>query len=737
MLRQVMPVGLTRRPNWVFCFVAAVSLALRTMPAAADDATSLSVEDPRGAARQALAQGRFDEVLRLAPDAPGLVGAALEGKGDINAACAVYESDRASGALRAMAASLRAARCRARRGDVGGALAAYAEIGSSPLGADPRVLAEVAAFVDAAGLALPAAVLQAVDVPVTPFDVDRREALARALSVVHARGPSPQRDTALLRLQSELFNTEAGRRAPSAALDNLEAALPRARTLDAVHDSAALLALLKPLVNAHDFTPAGCEARLLMGKAERKLRRYAAAKSLLQHIVGGCVDDTKRRAQFLEARVALIGKQKGGVALGERFVADFPNDTLTDDMLLQLAEAKEAAGDEAGAQTTYRKLIERFADGDMVHEARFKLALALAAGGDTAGSQQVLDDAARLAGERVDVADRALYWRARLRAFPRLDELTPTSDATARAEASRALQKLALSRPASFYGHLARLMLRQQLSTTDLAAPAEKLRAQLRGGVHPAALARDGAFASVRAFVDGGYDDEAAMLLATLPITSPNGGLKAAAADDLIAVAVLLDRIGAPGAGHALLRSAGRALLPGQPGEHTLVAWSVGWPRAYPQAIHDAAAAQRVPAALLMAIAREESAFDADIVSWAGAIGLCQLMLPTAKDEAKALRLPPPTVDDLRAPELNALLGAAHIGRRLRGMKNPLFAIAAYNAGPGAVAQWRPRGPIDTFVERIPIEETRNYVKKVTGSWVTYSALDASADDVDFRVVLP
>jgi soluble lytic murein transglycosylase len=138
-----------------------------------------------------------------------------------------------------------------------------------------------------------------------------------------------------------------------------------------------------------------------------------------------------------------------------------------------------------------------------------------------------------------------------------------------------------------------------------------------------------------------------------------------------------------------------------------------------------------VPLPLLMGLAREESAFDAGVVSWAGAVGLCQLMPGTAADEARAQRLPPPATSDLVEPTLNARLGGAHLGRRLRGMSHPLLAIAAYNAGPGAVAKWLPPSgasvPLDLFVEQIPIEETRNYVKKVTGSWVTYTVLDGGA----------
>jgi soluble lytic murein transglycosylase len=354
---------------------------------------------------------------------------------------------------------------------------------------------------------------------------------------------------------------------------------------------------------------------------------------------------------------------------------------------------------------------------------------------EIASATQVLEDAARAAGERVDVLDRALYWQARLAVFPRLDVLTPTDAVAAKTDGTRQLVALATSRPASFYGHLARLLVTDTLGQraqldASFAMPT-KIRALATGAsVTPsAALDADPRVQLARAFVDGGYDDEALVLLSAVQPTADKP-------DDLVAVALLLNRAGAPGAGHALLRFRGRALMPGRPGEGTALAWSVNWPRAYEPAIVPAATSHAVPPALLFGIAREESAFDADVVSWAGAVGLCQLMPPTAKDEARDEGLPPPDVDSLREASLNARLGAAHIGRRLKGMRHPLLAIAAYNAGPGSVMQWSPRGPLDAWVEQIPVDETRGYVKKVTGSWVTYSMLDGSVDDVRFDLVL-
>jgi soluble lytic murein transglycosylase len=189
------------------------------------------------------------------------------------------------------------------------------------------------------------------------------------------------------------------------------------------------------------------------------------------------------------------------------------------------------------------------------------------------------------------------------------------------------------------------------------------------------------------------------------------------------------------------LRESGYALPAGKPESNDDLLWSLAYPMAHAQAIRPAAEEFRLPPSLLFGLAREESAFEAEVVSWAGAIGLCQLMPFTAKEEAERLRVALPSLDALRKPRLNARLGAAHLSRRM-SLGHPLLAIAAYNAGPGNVNKWRkayPNLPLDAFVESIPVEQTRNYVKKVTGSWVVYTWMnpEKASHRVEYTLDLP
>lgn len=143
---------------------------------------------------------------------------------------------------------------------------------------------------------------------------------------------------------------------------------------------------------------------------------------------------------------------------------------------------------------------------------------------------------------------------------------------------------------------------------------------------------------------------------------------------------------------------------------------------------HDARAKRE----LVLAIIREESAFRQSAVSNKGAGGLMQVMPGTAKHIGRSAGV---SIDPRMMstnPDYNVAVGSKYLAdqiERYRG--NAMLAAAAYNAGPQRVDEWLqrfgdPRGgvadPID-WIESIPFRETRDYVKKVIGSYVTYMTL--------------
>ncbi len=142
-----------------------------------------------------------------------------------------------------------------------------------------------------------------------------------------------------------------------------------------------------------------------------------------------------------------------------------------------------------------------------------------------------------------------------------------------------------------------------------------------------------------------------------------------------------------------------------------------------------AAREQGIDEELLYGIARQESRFIADIVSGAGAVGLMQLMPGTARWVAKQLALADYSPTRIADVQLNTQFGAFYFKYwQDRLGRLPALAAAAYNAGPSRAQSWRPQAaPLEgaIWVETIPFNETRDYVKRVLANTMLYTrALD-------------
>ncbi len=133
---------------------------------------------------------------------------------------------------------------------------------------------------------------------------------------------------------------------------------------------------------------------------------------------------------------------------------------------------------------------------------------------------------------------------------------------------------------------------------------------------------------------------------------------------------------------------------------------------------------QGIDPLLMTSLVKQESLFDPKARSWVGALGLAQLMPFTADWVARKV---PGPVRHLTDPFWNLKLGAYYLGFVQKQLDNrPVFAVAAYNAGPNAVKKWIAKNgseDVDVWVELIPYPETRHYVKKVYGNLWTYQML--------------
>jgi soluble lytic murein transglycosylase len=152
------------------------------------------------------------------------------------------------------------------------------------------------------------------------------------------------------------------------------------------------------------------------------------------------------------------------------------------------------------------------------------------------------------------------------------------------------------------------------------------------------------------------------------------------------------------------------------------------WP--WQPLVRDAARARGLDPTLVAAVIRQESNFTPTAVSPAGAVGLMQLMPDVGRSLWNALGAQhgdvPWSPALLRQPDVNVALGTRHLATALAQYPDLAYALAAYNAGGTPVARWRKRAGTsdpELFVERIPYDETRDYVRIVTRNAAFYGGL--------------
>jgi soluble lytic murein transglycosylase len=119
--------------------------------------------------------------------------------------------------------------------------------------------------------------------------------------------------------------------------------------------------------------------------------------------------------------------------------------------------------------------------------------------------------------------------------------------------------------------------------------------------------------------------------------------------------------------------------------------------------------------ALVFALIRQESFYDPNALSIAGARGLMQIMPPTGADIAQRTSTANYTLESLWQPYRNIQFGAWYLRQMMDFFDNNQFAaLAAYNAGPGRVQEWSPLlSDLDIFVAHIPLSEPQNYIRRI------------------------
>lgn len=506
--------------------------------------------------------------------------------------------------------------------------------------------------------------------------------------------------------------------------------LARAKSLLAARQNREALATTEALIalpaaaNAGEFA---CEAWITRAEALGKVARKAESADAFGTAIDRCAGMPKRVEALYNAGRASEKVSRAPEAQ-KRFTmleTEFPKHRLADDARLRAAKNAREMGDEAAFERLLSDMPDAYPDGDMVIDGLFELALFRIERRDWAGAIAPLERALSKAPR-----ERPYYAAGRLPYFLGRARI----ETGAEDKGIELLKSTIRDYPLTYYMSLAcaRLNERKAQSADEAlkAAVGNEPDAPFVLGKHPVfekagfkraiALARLGEFKFARAELDAlGLSD------------------KDVPPELLWASVFLLERAGSPLQSHSLLRSATMSQASSLPAEiadwtnhYPVGRWKTAWQSAYPRPFAAQVSAEskrsQIPEAFIYAIMREESAFDPRVVSHADAIGLMQLIVPTAKTMAKPLGLPW-NERALKRPEVNVALGSRFLSiLRNKFPDNPMMAIPSYNAGPGAPRRWidnRPTADFDVWVERIPYEETRLYTKRVMTSMAAYAFL--------------
>jgi soluble lytic murein transglycosylase len=488
----------------------------------------------------------------------------------------------------------------------------------------------------------------------------------------------------------------------------------RAQALLAQNLNREALKLLDGLVGR--YAPPerlGCRAFLAYGTALRKERRHPAAIASLSAVVERCgAPELRPEAMYVLGYSQSVVAPLAAIETYESLASEYPDHRFADDALFFAADLRLRRGELDAPMAALGRIVERYPTGDFAAAALFKRFWVLRSGGthdEASRALKQLEQLETLAPDAVtfEQQQQARYWRSRL--LQRADQ---------HAQAHALLAQVAVEGATTYYGLLARIRLNAQDSAFEL-APADPTNwPEQVWPLDAQAVASDPHFRTGLELVRLGNPAGAYELLSVR---------KRRAASSVLRVVFHVLRVtGYTGAARVAARQLVREGVRVPTREEARLLYEIGYPDTFRELVERHSEAAQVDPDLMQALIREESAFNPRARSATGALGLAQLMPGTALQVAHSLRRTV-TPRGLFDPTQNIRLGSAYLGDLSRQFDgNWAHAVASYNAGPRAVNRWlkvRPGAQLDEWVETIPIDETRRYVKRVLGSYGAYQLL--------------
>jgi soluble lytic murein transglycosylase len=442
----------------------------------------------------------------------------------------------------------------------------------------------------------------------------------------------------------------------------------------------------------------------VVADAAARLKRYDAAARALDLAANRAPAEQRSRLRLDQARMLVRAGQPGKAQPILTQISTTGTESEAADALALHAAALEDTGRDAEAAAIYRQIVARFANRNVAGEAMWRLGWIAWLRGDVGAAGEQWARLTEAPGGRA-FRREALYWRARA-----------VEQVRGRDAAEPLYARVLTEAPRSYYGMLAarRVARAPEAPRRNVAAfPAKP----------EDAVAADPGFARVDllrriGLVEYAWEELEDVVRASVGDHARLYGASAAyVRDERYHMALRIAR-----RHFGMLADSGDPALP-------RAFWEIIYPLGWRNEVADAAKRAGLDPYLVAAVVREESSYYPRAVSRAGARGLMQLMPATARPMADLRGLAFEGGSVLDDPRVNLDMGAAFLAGLLKEFGDPRLALAAYNAGPRRARDWwkaRRTSDMEAWVEQIPFDETRHYVKRVTLSWEEYRRIYAS-----------
>jgi soluble lytic murein transglycosylase len=436
-------------------------------------------------------------------------------------------------------------------------------------------------------------------------------------------------------------------------------------------------------------------------EASRRAGRYEDAQATVARALASLPPESRPPWLLDLVRLQKSRSQDLALATLDRLVREYPKSSEAAEALLLKGRLLEDASKAKEAEATYRRLVDKSPDGQEGAAGLWRLGWLKwfrGAYAEASGSWSRILSSRGGQGYR----ESTTYWIARA------DEMRGEPE-----PAARRLDRLQREAPRSYYGILAAQRSGRHLPTssvTPVSLPVDPLE-PLRADVH---------FARVEAL--------RAVGLSTFADEEMTAMTRRALGDQklLYALSVAYAQESRYHLALRILRRHFSSLARAGADATPRMFWEMLYPMGWRSELTDAAGRAAIDPLLVAAVVREESSYHPQARSRVGARGLMQLMPDTARPIAKARRMSLQGGDLLDDPAANLDLGSAYLGGLLREFGDARLAVAAYNAGPTRVRGWwgaRRSDDLEVWVEQIPFDETRGFVKRVMLSWAEYRRL--------------